>query len=297
MAQLSAVLAIINPLSGTLSIAQKTRLRDTFLQRAEKMGFAPEAIFTEYPGHATELATAAVTRGVSRVLAVGGDGTINETARALRRSASVLGIVPMGSGNGLARHLGLPLHPLKAIDRALAGRPVVIDSGEINEHAFFCTAGLGFEAYVAHQFALQPVRGLPTYLRTAFRSFWSYQPDRYWIDGEERRLFSLSFANAGQFGNNAWVAPTANIADGKLEQCEIRPFPAQTGALLTWRLFNKSLNLSPYWQGRSVTKASVRVDLQTHRGPLLIHADGEPITIPDGQAEVRVLPGSLLVLL
>ncbi|QJW88782.1 diacylglycerol kinase [Spirosoma taeanense] len=292
MANLPAVLAFINPLSGTISLNQKTRLRDTFLQRAEALGYAPEAVFTERPGHATELAAEAVRRGVSRVLAIGGDGTINETAQALRRSATALGIVPIGSGNGLARHLGIPLIPLKAIERALNGRPVVIDSGEINQHPFFCTAGLGFEAYVAHVFAQQPVRGLSTYVQTAFRAFWAYRPTQYVIDGQERTLFSLTFANAGQFGNNAWMAPTANIADGRLEQCELRPFPAQLAGVLAWRLFNKTLNRSAYWQGRSVTKAIVQAE-----GPLLIHADGEPLTLPDGRAEVRVLPGSLLVLL
>lgn len=289
----STVLAIINPLSGTTSGTHKVRLRDTFLHRADALGYAADAILTTHPGHATELATAAVAQGASRVLAIGGDGTINETARALRRSATALGIVPIGSGNGLARHLGIPLNPINAIERALSGRPVVIDSAEINEHPFFCTAGLGFEAYVAHAFAQQPVRGLPTYIRTAFRAYWAYRPGRFRIDGgEEKPLFSLTFANAGQFGNNAWMAPTANIADGRLEQCEMRPFPAQLTGVLTWRLFNKTLNQSSYWQGRSVTKATVQTD-----GPLLIHADGEPLTLPAGQADVRILPGSLLVLL
>lgn len=289
----STVLAIINPLSGTTSLAQKARLRDTFLRRADALGYAADAVLTTHPGHATELATAAVAQGANRVLAIGGDGTINETARALRRSATALGIVPIGSGNGLARHLGIPLNPANAVERALSGRPVMIDSAEINEHPFFCTAGLGFEAHVAHAFAQQPVRGLPTYLRTAFRAYWAYRPGRFLLNGsEEKALFSLTFANAGQFGNGAWMAPTANIADGRLEQCELRPFPAQSAGILTWRLFNKTLNQSAYWQGRSITRATVQTE-----GPLLIHADGEPLTLLSGRAEVRVLPGSLLVLL
>ncbi|MFD2574317.1 diacylglycerol/lipid kinase family protein [Spirosoma soli] len=292
MATLPAVLAIINPLSGTTSVAQKAVLRDSFMRRAEALGYAPEAVLTEYPHHATELAKDAIQRGINRVLAIGGDGTINETAQALRRSATALGIVPIGSGNGLARHLGIPLNPQKAIERALNGRPVVIDSGEINGHPFFCTAGLGFEAYVAHAFAKQPIRGLPTYIRTAFRAFWAYRPEQFVIDGQKKELFSLTFANAGQFGNNAWMAPTANIADGRLELCEIRPFPVQLAGLLTWRLFNKTLNQSAYWHGRSVTKATVQAE-----GPLLIHADGEPITLPTGRVDVLILPGSLLVLL
>ena len=288
----SAVLAIINPLSGTTSLAQKARLRDLFLHRADQLGYEPEAVLTERPGHATELAAGAIRGSFNRVLAIGGDGTINETAQALRHSATSLGIVPIGSGNGLARHLGVSLNPVQAIERALNGRPVVIDSGEINEYPFFCTAGLGFEAYVAHAFARQPVRGLPTYLRTAFQAYGSYRPERYWIDGQEKTLFSLTFANAGQFGNNAWMAPTANIADGRLELCELRPFPMQAVVGLTWQLFNKTLNQSAYWRGQSITKATVQAD-----GPLLIHADGEPLTLPTGRAEVRVLPGSLLVLL
>lgn len=129
-------------------------------------------------------------------------------------------------------------------------------------------------------------------MRTAFRAFWAYKPQRYTIDGQEKEIFSLTFANAGQFGNNAWMAPTANIADGRLEQCEIRPFPAQAVGMITWQLFNKTLNRSAYWRGHSITKATMQVD-----GPLLIHADGEPLTLPAGQVDVRVLPGSLLVLL
>lgn len=292
MATLSSVLAIINPLSGTLPAGRKDQLREVFLQRAGALGFAPDAIVTTHPGHATELAQDAVARGVSRIVAIGGDGTINETARALRRTSTALGIVPLGSGNGLARHLGVPLNPEKAVERALKGRPVVIDSGEINEHPFFCTAGLGFEAYVAHAFAKQSVRGLPTYVRTAFGAFWGYKPETYLLDGEAQTLFSMTFANAGQFGNGAWMAPTANIADGKLDQCEMRPFPLHLGGLLAWKLFNKTLNQSSYWQGRAITKATVQTG-----HPLLIHADGEPLTLESGRAEVRVLPGSLLVLL
>ncbi len=292
MASLSTLLAIINPLSGTASASQREQLRLYLARQAKQAGYTADIMVTTYPGHATELATAAVRQGIGRVLAVGGDGTINETARALRRSASALGIVPMGSGNGLARHLGVPLNPKKAIDKALNGKPVVIDSGEIGEHPFFCTAGLGFEAYVAHLFARQPIRGLPTYIRTAYGAFWNYKPGTYSINGHEKTLFSLTFANAGQFGNNAWIAPRANIADGLLDQCEIKPFQKSVSGLLAWRLFNRSLDESTYWQGESITKSVV-----TSSQSLIIHADGEPILLAKNECDVRVLPGSLLVLL
>lgn len=292
MANTSTLLAIVNPLSGTATAAQKATLQHYLTDRASRAGYTPEVIVTTHAGHATELAAAAVQRGVGRVVAIGGDGTINETARALRQSGTALGIVPMGSGNGLARHLGVPLDARRAIDKAVDGRPVLIDSGEIGGHPFFCTAGLGFEAHVAHLFAQQPVRGLATYIRTAYRAFWGYKPGRYTINGVEKTLFSLAFANAGQFGNNAWIAPRANIADGRLDQCEVRPFPKSMSGGLVWRLFNKTLEGSPYWHGQPVVEATVETD-----EPLRIHADGEPLLLPESQCTVRVLPSSLLVLL
>lgn len=292
MASTPTLLAILNPLSGTASPAQRQALSHYLARQAEQAGYVAEIIFTTHAGHATELTKAAVQQGIGRVLAIGGDGTINETARALRQSATALGIVPLGSGNGLARHLGVPLDQKKAIDRALNGKPVVIDSGEIGGHPFFCTAGMGFEAHVSHLFAKQPTRGLPTYVRTAYGAFWNYKPGEYAINGEEKKLFSLTFANAGQFGNNAWVAPHANIADGRLDQCEIRPFPKVVSGNLAWRLFNRSLDGSAYWHGEVITKAVVESSQL-----LVIHADGEPIELAHASCEVRVLPGSLLVLL
>lgn len=286
------LLAIVNPLSGTASATQKEALRHYLKQQAERVGEIPEIVVTTHAGHATELAGEAINRGITRVLVIGGDGTISEAACALRHSGTALGIVPMGSGNGLARHLGLPMDPRKAIDRALTGKPVLIDSGLIGNHPFFCTAGFGFEAHVAHVFAQQPIRGLQTYVRTAYSAFWNYVPGQYRVNGEEKTLFSLTFANAGQFGNNAWIAPRANIADGRLDQCEFRPFPKRLSGGVMWRLFNRSLDQSAYWHSTSITKATIETDQ-----PMLIHADGEPMTLPGNRCDVRVLPGSLLVLL
>ncbi len=287
------LLVLLNPLSGTLPLAQKEALQTFIATQARAHAYTPDVVMTAHAGQATELAAQATKAGIRRVLVVGGDGTINEAARALRHTATALGIVPMGSGNGLARHLGLPMNPQKAVLRALGGKPVLIDSGELNDHPFFCTAGLGFEAYVAHEFAKQPVRGLQTYIRTAYRAFWRYKPAEYVVDGKPvGALFSLTAANAGQFGNNAWIAPTANIADGQLELCQIRPFPGPMVSVLGWQLFRKSLNGSAYWSGTSVTGATLQ-----STAPLLAHADGEPLHLPGHTATVRVLPGSLLVLL
>ena len=287
------LLVITNPLSGTLLPTQKEGLCTFITAQATEQSYHPDIVTTTHAGHATELATEAVRQGIRRVLVMGGDGTINETARALRKTGTALGIVPLGSGNGLARHLGLPMNPQKAILRALTGKPVLIDSGELNDHPFFCTAGLGFEAFVAHEFAQQPTRGLQTYIKTAFRAFWTYKPAEYTIDGKNvGPLFSLTAANAGQFGNNAWIAPTANIADGRLDLCQIKPFPTHMVSVLGWQLFRKSVNGSAYWSGRKIGETTLQSS-----APLLAHADGEPLTLPGNTCTVRVLPGSLLVLM
>ncbi|WP_310587078.1 diacylglycerol/lipid kinase family protein [Tellurirhabdus bombi] len=286
------LLILVNPLSGTASIGAKKQLIDYAIKQAKEAGFTPEAVLTERAGHATELSRSAVQAGMSRVLAIGGDGTINETASALLHRPTALGIVPLGSGNGLARHLGVPLQPRQAIQRAVNGKPVLIDSGLLNEHTFFCAAGTGFEAHVAHLFAKQPIRGLMSYLRVAYGAFWRYQPERYWINGEEQTLFSLTVANAGQFGNNAWIAPKANIADGWLDLCQLKPFPKQVIGKLAWRLFNKTLDQSPH----VVTNRFQTLTIKGEK-PLSIHIDGEPIELKTDSISVKVVPSSLLVIL
>jgi diacylglycerol kinase family enzyme len=286
------LLILVNPLSGTASLSAKKGLIDYAIKEAKEAGFTPEAVFTERAGHATELAKGAVQAGLGRILTIGGDGTINETATALLHSRTALGIVPFGSGNGLARHLGVPLNPRQAIYRALHGKPVLIDSGMLNEYHFFCAAGTGFEAHVAHLFAKQPVRGLMSYLRMAYRAFWRYQPERYWINGEEQTLFSLTAANAGQFGNNAWIAPKANIADGWLDICRLKPFPKQVVGRLAWRLFTKTLDQSPYFLTNRYQTLTIKGEK-----PLSIHIDGEPIELTTDSITVKIVPASLLIIL
>lgn len=286
------LLLIINPLSGTASLPAKQRLVVDLQKLAAREGFTPEAVFTERPGHATELARTAVEAGLGRVIAIGGDGTLNETANALLHTRTALGMVPVGSGNGLARHLGIPLSPRQAAARAVSGRPVVIDSGRINELPFFCTAGVGFDAHVAHLFARQPTRGLPSYIRTAFGAFQTYRPQTYRIDGQPHTLFSLTVANAGQFGNNAWIAPQANIADGQLDLCALQPFPKQAAGILAWRLFRKTLHQSPYLQTQRFRSVTI-----SGEGPLSIHIDGEPVELLTDTMRVQVVPNSLLVIL
>lgn len=186
---------------------------------------------TQYAGHAVELARQAAAEGFRVVVAVGGDGTINEVGRGLLGTGAALGIVPQGSGNGLARHLGVPLSVPAALRRLRAPTFSRIDVGHINGRAFFCTAGLGFDAHVSQHFALAGTRGLLTYLRVTLREYRRFRPVavRATFDHRpdllETNCYVLAFANASQYGNNAYIAPHADLRDGLLDVCLIDALP------------------------------------------------------------------------
>jgi YegS/Rv2252/BmrU family lipid kinase len=188
-----------------------------------------EVRLTEYAGHAVGLAQAAAAEGFAVVVAVGGDGTVNEVGRGLLGTAAALGIVPQGSGNGLARHLGVPLNLAGALRRLAAPTFSRMDVGVMNGHPFFCTAGLGFDAHVSQHFARAGSRGLSTYLRVTLREYRRYQPVAVRIDlngqVEETNCYVLAFANASQYGNNAYIAPRADLRDGLLDVCLIDALP------------------------------------------------------------------------
>ena len=184
---------------------------------------------TAYAGHAVELARTAAAEGFAVVAAVGGDGTVNEVGRGLLGTTTALGIIPQGSGNGLARHLKVPLGLPAALQRLAAPTFSNMDVGVINGHPFFCTAGLGFDAHVSQHFAQAGSRGLSTYLRVTLREYCRYRPVpvQVSLDGREVRTdcYVLAFANASQYGNNAYIAPLADLRDGLLDVCLIDALP------------------------------------------------------------------------
>ncbi len=221
-----SVLFLINPKSGTRLGGGVAETKALIERQANEAGYSADCVVTQAAGHATELATEASILGKHvAVVAVGGDGTVNETARGLRHSAMPLGILPLGSGNGLARHLGIPLMLETALAHFFKSQVQTIDSATLNGQPFFCVAGLGFDAYVSQQFAQQPRRGWDTYVRVSMQAYLDYLPQKVRVAGLETEVFSLAFANAGQFGNNAWVAPQATLTDGLLEVCTVTPFP------------------------------------------------------------------------
>ena len=252
-----------------------------------------EIRLTEYAGHAVELARQAAADGFAVVAAVGGDGTVNEVGRGLLGTEAALGIVPQGSGNGLARHLKVPLALPAALRRLAAPTFSRMDVGVINGHPFFCTAGLGFDAHVSQHFAQAGSRGLSTYLRVTLREYRRYQPVAVQIDLNGRHLttdcYVLAFANASQYGNNAYIAPLADLRDGLLDVCLIDALPVGRAIRVSLGMALGNLPQSSAAEYFRVPQGRV-----VAASPIGFHVDGDYL----GHAtefEIELLPLALAV--
>ena len=267
------ILFIINPISGATSKAAIPKLIET---RLNSKWFQPEITFTDYAGQGKEIAANAVKAGITKIVAVGGDGTINEIGQTLIGTKGVLGIIPAGSGNGLARHLCIPMDAQKAIELLNDHREICIDCATINGKYFFCTAGLGFDAHIGDVFAKKTHRGIKGYITSTIKEFMTYPPEKYQliIDGKviERTAFLITFANAAQYGNNAFISPQASIQDGLLDVCILKPFRAIDSLGIALRLFTKKINSSRYMEILRCESLTVR---RAKAG--VAHADGEPL--------------------
>jgi YegS/Rv2252/BmrU family lipid kinase len=274
---------ILNPNAGTNSRQKKAMI-------LAKLQSIPSAKIwvTEYMNHATELTKLALSENPERIIVIGGDGTINEVASAMLFTAIPLGIIPLGSGNGLARHLGIPLNFDKALIKALKGEIITIDAGKWNERPFFCTAGIGFDATVAAHFAKRGKRGFFNYLYSTFACITKYKA----VEIKERGLvYSFTVANANQFGNNAYISPESDLQDGHLESIEIKPGSIFSLAILGISLFTKKLHLSKLASISSLKSLT----LHTKAG-LPFHLDGESLVLTTDKIEIHILPASLQVI-
>jgi YegS/Rv2252/BmrU family lipid kinase len=228
------------------------------------------------------------------VVAVGGDGTINEVARGLINSNTTLGIIPMGSGNGLARHLQIPIDFKKAIEILKVGKIRLIDAGEINGKTFFVTAGVGFDALIGHLFNAKGKRGLLNYVRLSTKKILQYSPRDYRIeiDGQlfNRKAFMVTIANASQWGNNAYNAPLAHVSDGWLDVVILNAYTVLNAPSTLMRLFTKSLHKS--WTVETFKGKNIRIIRGKEE---CVHFDGET-AIMGKEIEVKVLPAILKVL-
>ena len=267
------IVFIMNPISGTVSKAGIPAIIDSTLDK-EKFDYVIK--HTEYAGHASDLAREAANAGTDIVVAVGGDGTVNEVARAIVHTHTALGIIPCGSGNGLARHLSIPLDFRKAIEIINACEIHDLDYGIINEMPFFCTCGLGFDAFISLKFAMSGKRGPISYAENVLKEGLKYKPETYIIENENGKqqyeAFLISCANASQYGNNAYIAPQASMSDGLLDVIIMEPFDIIEAAQVSIDMFNKTLDKN------SKIKTFKASRLHIHRaGPGVIHYDGDPI--------------------
>lgn len=281
---------IVNPISGGKKKHQKiVKLIDNQL---DKQIYLYEVHYTEFAGHATEIAQEAVKQQIPFVVAVGGDGTVNEVGKALINTKTALGIIPTGSGNGLARELEIPMKPAKAIESLNTPINKQIDVCFVNDVPFFCTSGIGFDAHCSEVFSKMSGRGLWNYIKVGFLEFWKNKPLKCVFGGTDYEVFSITFGNASQFGNNAYITPTAIIDDGLIDCTIIQPPSAFQALQMIWQLFNGNIHSSGLSENYRGTKFKVKTELNC-----LIHYDGEPLQFATNELIISIKEKSLRVLI
>lgn len=302
---------IINPVSGT--DAARKRAKKVVLALEEE--FKIKGIKTEYAGHATELAKQAVNEGVEIVVAVGGDGTVNEIASALVGTETALIIVGTGSGNGLARDLGMfGLSTKKIIERIKENKSYRIDCGEVLGRKFFCTCGSGFDALIGHLFAQTKVRGFLTYVKLSLKAYKDYTPLSYRLsfggdntcgsdgsrndevagarlENKKGEAFVVNIANNKQFGNNAYIAPHANLMDGLFTVTIIKPFKWYNIPYMAYSLFFKQMHKNKFVETFDCGDCILDVAVGAY-----LHIDGEPINTNSNSFSVKMIPASLKII-
>lgn len=285
------VLFIINPVSGTKRKEKLVGLiNDVF--KSEKVEYSIE--FTQYAGHAKEIASNATENGFGCIVAVGGDGSVNEVGSALAGKNCTLGIIPSGSGNGLARSLKISMDVREALFQLLEGKTVDIDTLRLNELFFINVAGLGFDAQVAHLFKKQKKRGLLSYMKAMLVVYSRFKPIEisYKIEGDtyQEKVFLMSFANSEQYGNNAYIAPLASLNDGLIDISILKPFPLYAAPGIVLSLVTKRIHKSKYFVGHQVSE----LELATS-GDAEIHIDGEAMHVGNTM-KVGVQPEKLMII-
>ncbi|MHB1279098.1 MAG: diacylglycerol/lipid kinase family protein [Bacteroidia bacterium] len=291
MEKINKIAFVVNPKAGRVRNKQGIIGQ---IKEEVPAGCAHSIYHWNHPNEIEGIVKQVLDDGTGLIIAVGGDGTVNEIARRITGTNVVLGIIPVGSGNGLARHLGIPLGAREAAKLLSTGSIQAIDSCRMNENYFFCTAGVGFDAHIGKMFANSKTRGFWAYLKITLKEFRRYKPQKYRLVVDESPVevtaFLTTFANAGQYGNNAYIAPEADVQDGLVHVAVLKPFSSIQLLNLGARLFNKSIHQSNYLE--TYTGKSVVLE-RASAGP--VHCDGEPFEMGK-RLEVNVFPKSLRVL-
>ncbi len=290
MSEFKKVLFIINKYSGT---SYKSNLEGRIIETCARYNTECTITYTMRRGHATELAKKAIGN-YDAILAVGGDGTVNEVAQALVFTSTPMGILPKGSGNGLARHLHIPLVIEKALESFFTGTLVLMDTFRLNGYLSVNVSGIGFDGYIANLFDGRKKRGIWGYLKLILHEYFHY-PEFDWVLQTENnathfKSFIIALANSSQYGNNAFVAPRASVTDGYLNLSIAHKIPLYRGLPFVVQLFTKKLKDSDLFVCHTVQHISI-----TSPDLLAFHVDGEPC----GHAKsfvVEPLPRSLKII-
>lgn len=285
------ILFIINPISGGKG---KLRIPDFIDKYLDKEKFSPNFVFSEYVGHAGELADEAAAKNFNVIVAAGGDGTINEVATKVLKHNKILGILPLGSGNGLARFLSISKNLRYALLNINNFKIDEIDTAMFNNKCFFNLAGMGFDAHLSAVFSKDKKRGLSGYIKLGFKEVFNYKPQTYQlnIDGTAytRKAFAISVANSSQYGNDVYIAPNASVKDGLLDVCIIKPFPIIKLPLLGYVMLRAKAENSDMIE---IIKGKNIKIIREMAGA--VHVDGEPLQMGT-EIEAIVNPLSLKVI-
>ena len=283
------ILFVVNPISGR---HDKSVFPQKVRNTLDHSLYSAEIVYTEYAGHAAELSQRAVDDGFDVVAAVGGDGTINEVARALVGTDVAMAVVPFGSGNGLARCLHLPHSHSKALEQINGFHTLRIDTARVNGCPFLSIAGVGLDAQTAYDFSRDPNRGFVTYVKYALDNYLHREPIRYKMRFDDQMTIECSpllvtFANSNQFGYNAVIAPKSSLTDGMLNACILNRPPVVLSLHLANQLMLGYIDHSKYFTETKFQKVVVERPEDD-----VVNVDGEPIMLP-ARLEIEVVPQSL----
>ena len=285
------ILFVVNPISGGIS---KKQLPELISKNLDPELFAPELFYTSLKLNAREITLRAISENFDIVIAAGGDGTMNQVAQCLVNTNIIMGILPLGSGNGLARHLHIPLSVTKAIAFINKLHVKRIDTIKVNDQYSVNCIGMGFDAYVAYHFSKLTTRGFQTYIITTLKQFKKYHRQFYTIDIDgnifEDKAAIITFANSSQWGNNFYIASTADIADGKIDITIIKHLNYRNILQLAYRLVSKTIHKS----SQAITLKAKKINMTIQENTPM-HIDGEPMLVR-GEYKIEIVPNSLNIL-
>lgn len=293
MAEKKKIYFIINPISG---VGKKNTIPPLIEKHLDRSIMEWEIGYTRDRGHGAIVAKEHKDQ-FDAIIAVGGDGSVNEIGGALINENCALGILPCGSGNGLARHLHIPLNLEKAVQRIAAFNPIKIDTGLVNDRPFLGTCGFGFDAHIANKFDTFGKRGFISYARLVMSEYNSYQTPSFKIAGKEvnfeKEAILCSIANSSQFGNGFTISPNSDIQDGIFELVFLEKFNLIKAPGITSKFFSKSIHKSKHFTSlpfKDEIEINIGQELDFH-----YHIDGEPLT-GNGKFTVKIRPQSLTIL-